>query len=657
MVPALPDTIGRSPSSRVSRRAQVPEGTPRWQQLPGAPLALTILFSAFVLFPPVRDNPKLVWTFTGIGASLLAWALALWVAAKRRGRAFPIEFVPVSSHYVQAGVQLCILAYWGWFARAVYAETPLILAQVLFLYALDALLSWSRGRTWRLGFGPLPVIFSTNLLLWFRDDWFVFQFAMIAIGALAKQFLTWDRDGKRTHIFNPSAFGQFLFALVLIATATTKELTWGKEIAETFETPHMLLLIFALGLIVQALFHVTLMTFAAAATLCLVNLVYTRITDTYFFVNTNIAAPIFLGIHLLVTDPSTSPRTNVGRVIFGALYALAYSALFWILDAKEIPLFWDKLLPVPILNLSVPLIDRAVRTGIIGRWNRRWESALTPRKLNLVHMGCWSALFLTMVGTGFVEGPHEGDSIPFWKKALAEGKPRAGHSLVMAVGSQAVGNGSGAAYNELGLICVQGKIVHENHRNAAQYFARACELGSLEGCANVASQFIFLRELNSPEDVERALFRLEQECARKGTWEACFLLASAYETGRGRPPDKDLAIQLYERCGRDNPYAFKGLARIGLSGGDLPYHLRKIGVSLEKACEMDDAESCWYLAYMYQLGNGVQRDEQKARALMEKACGLGFDDACRALSQENLPPFSRPRMSVPGWSSAFPLEK
>ena len=59
----------------------------------------------------------------------------------------------------------------------------LIVAQLLFAYSFDMLLAWSRRDTYTLGFGPFPIIFSTNLFLWFKADWFYLQFLMIAVGA------------------------------------------------------------------------------------------------------------------------------------------------------------------------------------------------------------------------------------------------------------------------------------------------------------------------------------------------------------------------------------------------------------------------------------------------------------------------------------------
>src|SRR5678815_2612882 len=93
--------------------------------------------------------------------------------------------------------------------------------------------------------------------------------------ALGKEFLRWNRDGKNTHIFNPSAFGLTVASIALILTGATKDYTWARELASTIERPpHIYLWIFLAGLVVQYFFAVTLMTFAATAVLCLMNLVY-----------------------------------------------------------------------------------------------------------------------------------------------------------------------------------------------------------------------------------------------------------------------------------------------------------------------------------------------------------------------------------------------
>ena len=76
---------------------------------------------------------------------------------------------------------------------------------------------------------------------------------------------------------------------------------------------------------------------------------------------------MFLGLHLLVTDPSTSPRTPLGRGIFGVLYGLGVVGLYAFLGGLGLPTFYDKLLCVPLLNLAVPAIDRVVARWVSGR--------------------------------------------------------------------------------------------------------------------------------------------------------------------------------------------------------------------------------------------------------------------------------------------------
>ena len=531
------------PPLRAPARSETPHAaTPLWQRIPAVPLVLAVGLLAFTLLPRVADNPRLLWTFRGAVGLLLAWTALLWATARRRG--FPIEFVtPLKSHYIQASVQLCIYAYWGWSWRDVYAEAPLIAAQLVFLYAFDALLTWSRGRPWRPGFGPLPIVLSTNVFIWFRDDWYGYQFLMVAVGALGKEFIKWTREGRRTHVFNPSAFTLAAFSLALILTGTT-DLTWGRSIATTFTAPlHIYLVIFLLGLIVQYFFAVTLLTLSAVAVLCGLNLLWFKVSGTYWFVDSNLPVPIFIGLHFLMTDPSTSPRTNAGRVIFGALYGLFSFALFGLFQQLGVPTIYDKLLPIPVLNLSVKLIDRLARSGWPGRF-ARWETTLLPRRANLLYMGCWAGLFLTMLMTGYVEAPHEGHSVLFWKRAAEENRYNARNSLLGLLKGQ-VERDDGDAWNVLGLLYSEGRLMKVDDDNALHCFARASELGSLKGSANLVRLHFAGRGRGSDLDRDRAIDQLEKACGHGGEPAAFQLVGLAYESGHGRPQDTGIARLLY----------------------------------------------------------------------------------------------------------------
>lgn len=532
--------------------------------MPWLPPALASLFPALLLYRPVWAHPALVATLLAVPALFLVWWSIVYFVRRRGANAFRIEFHVVRAHYVQAAVQLCIYAFWGWYSRTVYTEAPLILSQVAFLYLFDALMSWSRGRAWRIGFGPFPVVFSTNLLMWFRADWYYLQYLMLTAGALGKEFLRWRRDGQWTHVFNPSVFGQALFGIALILTGMTTKLTAGEELALAFESMairHMHVVLFLLGLVVQYLFSVTLVTMSAVLTLCLLNLAFQAWTGTYYFITLNVGATVFLGMHLLVTDPATSPRTNIGRVVFGAGYAVGYFGLSGLFANLDVPLFWDKLLPVPILNLCVPLFDRLARGGFVGRWNAAWESALPAARMNLVHMGVWAALFTTLVATGYVGHEHEGRNLAYWKKAYDQGRFHAGEKMMVLVRQRLPH--SGEANNVMGLLLLEGRIVPKNEAAAVHYFARACDLGEYMGCENVASQFLFAHRAESPDAVARAFDCLERERDRRENGAAHLLLGLAHAHGFGRTQDPILAVSyLDEACRRGLEAACKEAARL-----------------------------------------------------------------------------------------------
>ncbi len=618
----------------------------------GLTLLFTIVFAALGLVSRARTNAHLAWTFGGVAVFLVGWQLWLFLASRRRPMKFAWEFVAVRAHYVQALVQFAIYVYWGWYWRNVYGEFPLILSQIAFLYAFDGLLSWSRGQTWRVGFGPWPIIFSTNLFMWFKDDWFIFQFLMVATGVLGKQYIRWQRDGKLTHIFNPSAFGLTLFSLALIFTGTTDH-TWGVQIALTQgRPPHLFTEIFLCGLVVQYFFSVTLLTFSAVLAIGLSNLVYMQATGVYLFVNSNIPIAVFLGLHLLMTDPATTPRSSLGRVIFGGLYGVGVCVAFWILDAQKLPSFYYKLVVVPLLNLLAPLLDRVTAWGVMGKYGL-WEQRVGPRKLNLAYMSCWMAVFALMLGTGYVEARHPGETIDFWARAAEEKRPNATKYLLrflrdfdqqdLSDASLAVGeisNGRqpdrnealGQLCNEVAAIYAQGKLIPADPVKACHYFARSCDFGDAAGCANLAAEYLATGTAEAEAEARQALARLEGNDVGATNGRVSFLVGYSYDIGRGNAVDKAKARQFYERAAAlGDLSACKNLGRMQLAGEGGPRDATAAAGWWQKAADGKDGPCCLYLARLYHTGDGVAHDEERANALLEKACDLGVQPACELL--------------------------
>jgi len=448
------------------------------------PFALTLGLALIAFVPRVQGNPTLtlsVWAAAGV---LVVWQLWLLVSGEQAlaGPAVRVELR--SQHYLQALVQVAVFAYWGWYWRPVYDMAWLLVAQLTFAYAFDMLLAWSRREGYVLGCGPFPIIFSTNLFLWFRDDWFYLQFVMIAVGFMGKAFVRWDREGRRVHIFNPSAFSLGLFSLVLILTNTT-DLTWGQDIATTLTlAPRIYLFIFLIGLVVMYCFSITLVAGAAAATLFGLSALYAAATGVPYFIDSEIPTAVFLGLHLLVTDPSTSPRSPPGKLIFGALYGVGVFGLYALLGAAGVPTFYDKLLCVPLLNLGVQRIDGLVRAiqnrPGVNHWRLDWIWSAG----NLAHMSVWIVFFAGMSAVGATDGRHRGDSVPFWQEACEAGL-RHGCTRLVEIESSYCADNAGWACNELGLHHVRGTIVSTDIDRAWSYFSRACEARFAAGCLNV----------------------------------------------------------------------------------------------------------------------------------------------------------------------------
>ena len=195
------------------------------------PLLPTAGLAAFALYPPVARNPRLLWSFLGVSAILFAVELALLAAAVRKHRAFALEIVLRAQHYVQACAHTSIFLYWGWYWRPVYEFAYLIVAQLLFAYAFDMLLSWSRRDTYTLGFGPFPIIFSTNLFLWFRAG-LVLSAVCDDRGRLRREGIHPLEQGRPAgaHLQSVLVHAGDFFARRCLLTGAS-DITWGQEIA------------------------------------------------------------------------------------------------------------------------------------------------------------------------------------------------------------------------------------------------------------------------------------------------------------------------------------------------------------------------------------------------------------------------------------------
>ena len=514
------------------------------------------------------------------------WAATLARRARAEGRALEVQIWLRRPHYVQTLVQLGVYAYWGWHWRTVYEFAPLLLAQILFGYLFDMCLSWKRHGRFRLGFGQWPVTFSTNLFIWFHDDLFAVQFLMIALAYVSREFLKWARDGRRVHIFNPSGFGLAVVSVVLIAGGWSEH-TFGAQIAQTLGNGRYCFeVVFLAGFVVQAFFPIVLVTMAAAVTTFALDALFFQITGVYHYVDTAIPVAVFLGMTLLVTDPVSSPRTNAGRILFGVLYGVSVFFIYDLLGYIEHPgsleqpavnvTWYDKLLFLPVLNLLARPLDRLGERLELKRWAR------SPRLTSWLHLLLWTGAFVAMRPQ--LSG-HPGRDLDFWREACDARRRLACENLMAMYERNCLGD-VGLGCHNLGVMLEHGDGVPRDAAWAAGAYKRACDLGEAVGCTHFGVLLM------------------------QGTGVKRDEAAATEALGRG--------------CELDDA---RGCALVALN------HLRAgryrdAADASQRACDGGQALACANLATMYGRGEGLHRDEARARKLLTRACELGLKAAC-----------------------------
>ncbi len=370
-------------------------------------------------------------------------------------------------------------------------------------------------------------------------------------------------------------------------------------------------MLFLIGLPGQYLFGVTTMTMSAVLTTYLFGVVYFALTGAYFFVDSYIPIAVFLGMHLLFTDPSTSPRSELGRIFFGILYGLGNVVLYELLGRMGIPTFYDKLLPVPIMNLSIKLIDRAAT----GSWLKRFDPArlgrsLAPRRRNLAYMTVWTMAFIAMSATDGIGDSHPGHRVPFWQQACQQ-NARDGCSNLALILDTYCEDGSGWACNEVGALRFHRRVDHPERAN--ENFLRACSLGFATACQNAVAIPAGIDPRTTAPRVQDYPVILRE--------------------GKGALPDRTPLQFLTRACSQGWSAGCQDLGAAYLKGDGTPRDAVRAAAAFEQACSGGLATACSNFGLMYYNADGVPRDREKALASLKRACDLGLANGCRWLKE------------------------
>ena len=563
---------------------------------------------------------------------------SLWLLILRLiGRAHEVEWRLRRAHWVQLCMHSAVFVYWGAYDPLVREVAPLILAQLPVAYALDMLLSWTRGRAWSLGLGPAPIIGSLNLFLWFKAPHFHWQLGMVALAFLGRELLQWDRAGQRRHIFNPSAFALTIASIALIYSDSSVSHTWGEEIATHLEmAPYMFELIFALGLIVQLTFGVVWTTLSAALTLWGLDALWTARYGTWFFTDTAIPISVFLGMNLLITDPRTSPQNAVGKALFGSLYGLCVMPLYLGMLALGQPAFFDKLLQVPLCNLLAPRLERWGEE-LTGRLSRRFQRLplLVSSASRRSAVGLWLGAFM-LLRPALVD--HPGRSVEGWSERCQAGERYACKGLWHSL-EKGCGLGVGERCVELAIRFADPEALNRDLDRALLVLNESCKRGHEESCA-------MKTQLLSPLPSRSVAEPNEQGSSEQATGLVLAPSALSCEQGDGATcleearaliasgaPTAQIKARFERACALKEALGCVNLGLLHLQGrveGASPKEARRYH---EQACALGLAKACGRLAVLYARGVGGPVDLAEAQRATRRACEGGDDVSCLAVTE------------------------
>ena len=281
-------------------------------------------------------------------------------------------------------------------------------------------------------------------------------------------------------------------------------------------------------------------------------------------------------------------------------------------------MFYDKLLCVPLLNLTVRALDRA--SDGMGRWfTLKPFSEWTPRKLNFGFMGIWAAFFAFMVVSGFMRDTHPGTNPALWEQSCSSGNSRSCGVLARMLDNLCQRN-SGESCFRLGTLLSEGKQLTRSPIGAARSLAKACDLGSQGACGSL------LGLLQSDGETV-----LQQPC-NQGDATTCFMLGSMYALGQSVSRSPERAASLYQQsCGMGFVRACGMLGESHITGDGVPRDMTKARQILERACTAGYGPACFNAGIIHREGIETPKNLPLAQALFRQGCDRGFQNACQAL--------------------------
>ena len=294
------------------------------------------------------------------------------------------------THALPATLQAIIFGYWASYWPEAFQHLLVIAVQLAVAYAFEFLLMWTLRRPYTFGLGPVPIVLSANLFVWFANGELLLGTLMIAVALSSKALI---HSGGR-HIFNPSVLGVSVVGVLCILLPS-----WFHyhDIATDFgRPPYMPYLILVLALIPQLRLRTTPVSVGAIASMLGIMLTVLALTG-YKKAPSPWWPPWLLAITLLAPDPATIPAGSMARFLFGMFVGASFYVTAKVLEYSVGTDYFSKVIPIAVANYLVPRFERA---GVsVAARVRRLPQAAEPRVYQAAWISVWIIIFLVSFST------------------------------------------------------------------------------------------------------------------------------------------------------------------------------------------------------------------------------------------------------------------
>jgi hypothetical protein len=189
------------------------------------------------------------------------------------------------------------------------------------------------------------------------------------------------------------------------------------------------------------------------------------------------------------------------------------------------------------------------------------------------------------------------------------------------------GSANGCAH--LGVPAGRGDIAPPAGRHATPTYPKACDEGDIEACPGDGERYYYGDGV--AKDLAKAA-QLYNNACDGGHAAGCYWLGLVHHFGKGVPKDDAKAAPLYQKaCDGGHVIGCTALGCLYLGGDGVPLDKAKAAQLFEQACTQNEPWGCNNLAWAYERGAGVEKDEAAAVRLYKKACDADYAYACDKL--------------------------